>query len=481
MMPFAVVKGVTTPEITLKADANFACDAPTPLLCPDPTPWPSQCALIVSAVTLAMAIHVNAGTLAPRAIALLSVSIVALFAVPFLPARRPVRVGGVSLPHLLLGLGVLAQFLAILRPVMQMTTRSTFDELIPLLVSIGFALIATSLLFLKNRLCAALAFPCVIAAYLVCGMWAFYQVPLPVIDVFVFQNDGVAKLLDGANPYAMRFPDIYTPTKSALYYGPGVSVAGWLQYGYPYAPLTLLAGVPGYLAGDVRYSNLAAMAVAALLIGYARPGRISKLAAVLLLFTPPMLLLFANAWTEPFVIVMLAATWFCHCRRPRYMPWMLGLFLASKQYAILAMPLCLLLLDRPWRIAPLVRMIWRVAAAGLFVSLPLILWDTRAFAHSALLWQFRQPFRADSLSYLAWLRPANPLQWTWVAFAAMFATMAFVLAIGRRKRLPFPVGVAMLFMMFFAFNKQAFANYYYFVISALCIALAEYDTQQRPA
>jgi 4-amino-4-deoxy-L-arabinose transferase-like glycosyltransferase len=48
------------------------------------------------------------------------------------------------------------------------------------------------------------------------------------------------------------------------------------------------------------------------------------------------------------------------------------------------------------------------------------------------------------------------------------------LALWRAPRSPhgFALGVALVLGLFFAFNKQAFANYYYFVIGALCVAAA---------
>jgi hypothetical protein len=41
------------------------------------------------------------------------------------------------------------------------------------------------------------------------------------------------------------------------------------------------------------------------------------------------------------------------------------------------------------------------------------------------------------------------------------------------------LAVAFVFFAFFAFNKQAFCNYYSFVVGALCVALGSW--QQRGA
>ena len=62
-----------------------------------------------------------------------------------------------------------------------------------------------------------------------------------------------------------------------------------------------------------------------------------------------------------------------------------------------------------------------------------------------------------------------------MAFAVAAAVMA--LALWRVARTPagFALGVAALFLAFFVLNKQAFANYYFFVVGALCVAVAATD------
>jgi hypothetical protein len=61
---------------------------------------------------------------------------------------------------------------------------------------------------------------------------------------------------------------------------------------------------------------------------------------------------------------------------------------------------------------------------------------------------------------------------SFVAFA--LAAGAIVLCLWKCPRTPsgFAAGFALTFLVFFAFNKQAFCNYYHLVIAALCIALA---------
>src|SRR5262249_36858695 len=117
------------------------------------------------------------------------------------------------------------------------------------------------------------------------GAWIIRSSPNPHIDVYVFQQESCQALLRGENPYALRFPNIYGP--SAFVYGPGLKTEDRVNFGFPYPPLSLYMALPGYLlTGDHRYSQLAAVTLAAALLAYARPGLIARLAAMLYLFTP---------------------------------------------------------------------------------------------------------------------------------------------------------------------------------------------------
>ena len=60
----------------------------------------------------------------------------------------------------------------------------------------------------------------------------------------------------------------------------------------------------------------------------------------------------------------------------------------------------------------------------------------------------------------------------WPAF--VLAPLALAVGLWRAPRTPagFALAVALTFLVFFAFNKQAFVNYYFFLVGALCCALA---------
>jgi hypothetical protein len=337
-----------------------------------------------------------------------------------------------------------------------------------------------------------LALPILLAIHFALGVWIIRNNPIPHIDVYVFQQESCAALLNGQNPYAITFPNIYGP--HAFVYGSHMKVEDRVNFGFPYMPLSLFLALPGYLiAGDHRYSQLAAMTLAAILIACARPSILSYLAALLYLFTPRSFMVLEMAWTDPFVVLLLAATVFCALRRPRFTPYILGLFLATKQYLLFVPILAILLMQSPFHWRAYLKFLAKAAAVGLLVSAPLILLDPHAFIRSAVLWQFEQPFRKDALSYLAWhawnkdalgyrawyawnFSEHHPASRTWLAFLAAALMSAFALRRCPRSPAGFAAAIAVVYLAFFSLNKQAFCNYYFFVIGAICCAIAASPT-----
>lgn len=317
-----------------------------------------------------------------------------------------------------------------------------------------------------------------LAAYFIGGCLMLRGYPAPVVDVIEFQRDACDALLAGQSPYSITFRDI-APAGSD-FYASGVSVGGRLQFGFPYPPLSLLMVLPFHVLGDFRFAGLAAMTVAAGLLGGMTRSRQSLAAAAMLLLTPMGYFVLWAGWTEPLGVMLLSAVLFTAVRRgirraegsggrsAAWMPVAFGVLLAVKQYFVLLLPL-VPLLARPGERARTFRNALLTAAA---VSLPLVLCDPSGFIHSVVMLQFRQPYRADALSFLAPLQGHVPA----MVAATLPLAMLLVFWVSLRKSRPdpaaFALAVSLCLLIFFAFNKQAFCNYYYLVIGALCAAVA---------
>jgi hypothetical protein len=338
-------------------------------------------------------------------------------------------------------------------------------------------------LFFRDRVVRRVCLAAILLIHLLLGVWTIRATSNPGIDVFVFQQQGPAALLRGENPYAMTFDDIYASDKPGerKVYGQKLAKDGKVSFGFPYPPVSLLMSTAGYaVAGDYRYSHVVAITLAGALLGFSHAGRLAALGAVLLLFTPRAFFVLGRGWSEPHVVLLLAAVVFCAMRFPKLLPVALGLFLASKQYLVLAAPAVLILAAaqgdrrRAWGL------IWKAGVVALAVSLPLALWDWKAFWFSTVTVQKEAPFREDALSYLVWWKlnvgPAllgKPLAEIGAAAAFVAAIPAVALGLWRAPRTlaGFAGVLSITFLPFIAFNKQAFANYYYFTIGCLCAAV----------
>jgi hypothetical protein len=313
-----------------------------------------------------------------------------------------------------------------------------------------------------------------VGVYAALGVWTLRAAPQPGVDVCVFQRESAEALLHGNNPYAVTFRDPYAD--SSRFYGPGVSHDGRLQFGYPYPPLSLVLIVPAHGLGDFRSAQLAATALAGLLVALARPGRLALAGAALLLFTPRGFFVLEAGWTEPLTVLFLAATVFALCRSPGWAAVPLGLLLASKQYAALALLATPLLPPD----CPRLRTVTIALATAAAVTLPVALWDLPSFLRSVVLLQWHQPFREDALSFLVPLAQATGVVApAWVAFVLAAGAAAVAVWKLPRGAGSFATSLAFTLLVFFAFNKQAFCNYYHLVIAALCCAIAATPGPER--
>ena len=275
----------------------------------------------------------------------------------------------------------------------------------------------------------------------------------------------------GRNPSAMTYPDIYhstLPGHQQVYgnrTGREPSPAIWI----PVSAERLILSTLGYaVAGDHRYAQVVALALAGLFLSLSGRGYLPTLAMALLLFTPRAFFVIAQAWTEPFLVMFMAATICCAVRQSRWLPISLGLLLATKQYLIFALPLSFFLLGPDWTWRRWFNLLWKAAIVAAIVILPFALWNFHAFWKSTVTVQQIAPFRWDSLSYIVWWgfhghgeqvkQPDYALLPSIVA-----AVLAIMLALWRAPRTAagFAAALALLSSGFFALNKQAFCNYYF--------------------
>lgn len=410
-------------------------------------------ATLISIFCIAFAIQYNNGSRSRLALAFLTVALASV--------SRGIVSGGLrlrwSLPCAILGWEFLALWFA--QPCLGLLAGA-----IPFRAGILFCGVAAWIVCVaRSDRSRQVAFAIAVGTMFVIGVWVLRTTPKPPIDTYVVHQDGSAALFSGVNPYEISFPDIYDAAFAKQVYGPGISVNGRLMFGFPYPPLSLLISSLGYLiGGDCRYAHLAAICLATVLVAYARPSRLSFIAALLLLFVPRVFYVIAMSWTEPVVIFLLSAVIFCICRVPAATPWVTGLLLAGKQYLVLVAPFLL----SKWQEAS------KAVLIAVLVTAPLALWNVSEFWHSVVLFQFGQPLRLDALSYMAQLANYGIRLPAWLPFLLAAAVIAFAWRNGTVTPSAKCHAIGFVLLVFFAFNKQAFCNYYFLVIGALVCAVA---------
>ncbi len=341
-------------------------------------------------------------------------------------------------------------------------------------IALGVATIFGVFQTIRRRALRWVIFAAMLIAYFAAACLYMHAKWNQGIDVLMFQENSAGALAHARNPYAIRFPNVYG--HNTPFYGPGVvDENNQLTYGFPYPPLSFLMVMPAYLiTGNIRHADIVAIALSAVLMALARPGKWGALAAAIFLLTLRGFYVITLAWTEPLLTLTFSLAMFCACRWPRAMPWMLGLYFATKQYTVLSVPTIWLLADgpHPWKQA------WDIAwKAGMVVAAtiaPFFLWNPHEFIRAVVMWQLVQPFRIDALSYLVWIYKnyngyKPPI---WAPLMAVVPAAAIALKKCARTPAGFAAAVTLINLAFFAFNKQAFCNYYFFVIATGCWAIA---------
>jgi hypothetical protein len=302
------------------------------------------------------------------------------------------------------------------------------------------------------------------------------------MDVWWAQQKGLEALAGGSSPYSSGFQDIYG---GGAYYPPCVRDGSEIRVGFPYPPVAMLFALPSFaVAGDLRFGNAVAIAIAGVLVGHLARTRTAALAGLALLFSPRVFYVVESGWSEPAAIALFAATVWCALCALRFLPLALGLAATSKQ----TMPLIL-------GLAPLLATQLRalrgrrgalvLVLLGPAVSLAAILPDLDGFLRSAVVFPAEVPLRTDVLSYPALLAHAFGLRSSGLAVGLGFGAgaLAALVMLWRAPRTPagFAAATGAALLAFYAFNKFAACNYYFFVTAALLCAVGACAPDDEPS
>lgn len=306
-------------------------------------------------------------------------------------------------------------------------------------------------------------FGALVALAVVMRILMLFSSPAPQIDVFVSQTCAGRGLIDGWNIYAMNgMPSPY--------------VQGETFWHFAYPPLVVYCNTLSWmLFKDVRGMwILCDLIAAAMLYRLARRSRpegraFAELLALAWLFTPRSLFVIEQSWTEPLVIVTMAAFALAVAagRGPVATGAAFGLWLSSKQYVLLAVPLVARLRRLPLRA-------WAAALAlGLALALPFMIWNFEGLLNNLLLFFLKSDPRPDSNSLFGLLYALTERQLPW-ALVLLYWLGALAWFTWRMPRnLPgLLFSTAGLWLFFFLMGKQAFMNYFHLIGFTLLLAVA---------
>ena len=301
------------------------------------------------------------------------------------------------------------------------------------------------------------------------------QSPAPHIDVFSIATSGADWFLQGHNPYAREYEDIYQG-----------------HYGYRpiylYWPMSLLPQAAARaLTGDVRFAFVASEILLAVLLYTWLPGHALRryLWILLWLTFPPQLNVLERAWVEPLMIFFwMLSLWLVQRRQPLRAGCSLGLLCAVKQTAVFLPLLLLPHFHARFGNRSTLQAMGLTLATFLFVTLPFALADWPWFYASTIAALAQMPPRADSLNLQALMIHSNLPTPSGPGYAALLLVgmSGLIYWVRRSPTLQRTLGAEFCFYsILFLFGKQAFLNYYVFLAFLLLTAIAQCEREENPA
>lgn len=298
------------------------------------------------------------------------------------------------------------------------------------------------------------------------------------IDVQYYLEDGTRDILSGESPYGGSIANPYSAEDSRQYFHSDLVEGDRILIGFPYLPAILVVDALGLIMGDVRYTHLVCLLGACALLRRLAHDATGRMLALLPIASPLSVKVLLFYWVEPVVILVLVLVAFAvHNRRRTLGGASVALLLITKQYLVAVLPF-LYIVARRLGAGPVSVAVGVASAlmAGFFI------WNPGGFWNDVVAFQFKQPFRADSISLTTalWQGDASPPGWV-TGLLPLVAGLTVSGLISLRSRsgataLMLSVGLGLLVTVLL--SKQAFPNYYALVQVALVAAAVTWPSPE---
>lgn len=319
----------------------------------------------------------------------------------------------------------------------------------------------------KNNLLSKAIIPLFLFLFIF-RLLCLYGSPEPIIDVFTSNSDAIKYLLEGINPYTQEYRDIYAGRydyKPGLVYWPGIFL--WQAPSF-------------FLFKDVRAFFI--LAEIFILFGFHRilkQFNINQEVIFLLLlswsFFPIQNFILEQSWIDPALIA--TTLWvfiFIQEKRWAMASIAIGIMVATKQYAIIT---ALLLVPYLWKQLKFKKLFFFVILSVFSASviiLPFFIGASEQFINMTIKVPSLQAFRPDSYSLIAILWNNYPqinfLPLTWIIPLLSLVTF-FIYSCFKPSMKGTIYSLFWCYYLTFLFGKQAFCNYYFFLMIFLYLIL----------
>jgi len=285
--------------------------------------------------------------------------------------------------------------------------------------------------------------------------------PSPLIDVFGIQKIAPRAIIEGNNPYSL------------IYY------FSWQNEPldvYSYGPFNIFLNFPAVLLlNDPRYIQLISELGVAFLIYFMLKkshygSKFSETLPLIFVFNPRALFILEQAWVDPVLVflVFLFAFFLFVLKKEVIAFFVLGLAIATKQYAVFFLPFLLVggfLKLRNFLLS---------LSTTLVISLPFLIWNAKDFLRDIVLFNLTiQKSRYDSLSLNTSFHNLSGIDIPkFLVIIIEAAILIYLIKFQKKLSGSFVIfNTGVFALCTFLFYRLAFIHYYYFAGSMIFLSL----------